>query len=480
MASLSGRISAFTTHRPTQRQIARALTSGGYSLNFLKNEDEIAQSLKTGEHDALVLDCDNGGGDIAVRALGLLASMERRPPIILLSVAANKGPILELISKFDLSNLVAKHGALRAVYPVVDEHELLVTCNKVILRDIFGIDKYVGLWGVKLFRTVLTGLDDKKALLSRFEQYVRELDCPSWIVSDILTVADELIINAIVHAPIGPDGAPKYEAAGPTPGLRLEPGEFVEVAYGCDGQRLMLSVSDNFGRLTKRTLYDYLARSFATDHLVPETKASGAGLGLTMTYRAIHQLIFNIQDRVRTEAIAGWFIRVNSGTEFRQVGKSLNVFWLPKDVERSTVAPVVYFAGSVDESTDFEQAGRASILDLRKVKLISSRGVMRWLAFVDSVQGRQVELRACPEAMVRLALSVKGMLRGLKLATVLALYQCERCHAEETSEVSLADACRLEPNDGLEAGCSHCGGALRLDDSVEDFRRLAEIVAANG
>jgi hypothetical protein len=109
-------------------------------------------------------------------------------------------------------------------------------------------------------------------------------------------------------------------------------------------------VRDNFGMLAKKTLHNYVGRGFDSAQLTPETKPGGAGLGLTMSLRSIHQLIFNIQDQVRTEVIAGWYLRVNSAGEFRQVGKSLNVFWLPKEsVPRAEGDPVDDPARAVSE-----------------------------------------------------------------------------------------------------------------------------------
>jgi hypothetical protein len=247
-----------------------------------------------------------------------------------MSVSASTAPLIALLSKHEIGNLIAKHGALRAVYPVLDERELLVTCEKVIRRDIFGITKYVGSWGIRLHSSVLRSLADKGTVLERFETYLVALDCPETIIQSIVTVGEELILNAVVHAPRTKDGTSKYASIGPQPGLVLEPEEYVQVSYGCDGQRLMLSVSDNFGMLERKTLHSYLSRGIE-GRLTPEVKPSGAGLGLTLSLRGVHQLIFNIQDHVRTEVIAGWYLRVNSSGEFRQIAKSLNVFWLPKD-----------------------------------------------------------------------------------------------------------------------------------------------------
>jgi hypothetical protein len=325
-----GLVAVLTPQRQTRRQVARALHSGGILSQFCEQPSQIAELLGR-KPELIILDCDSPTPTLLEETLSILETAGNPCPVVLLSMSANKTPLMALIQKHDIGNLVAKHGAIRAVFPVLDERELLVTCEKVIRRNIFGIDKYVGSWGVKVHHATITAIRDKAPIIGDFEQYLIALDCQETIVQGIVTVAEELILNAVVHAPRSPDGSPKYEDIGPRADLVLEPHEYVNVAYGCDGQRLMLSVTDHFGRLNKKTLHSYVSRGFEAVQLEPEGKTSGAGLGLSLSLRSIHQLIFNIQDSVRTEVIAGWYLRVSSASEFRKVSKSLNVFWLPKD-----------------------------------------------------------------------------------------------------------------------------------------------------
>jgi hypothetical protein len=320
-------VAVVTPHRQNRRQVARALHSAGITAHFFDRIEVLDQILAL-RPSITIVDCDAYDPE---QTLATVRGLDGKSSVVLLSSSADKSQLLQLVHQHDIGNLVAKHGAIRAVYPMLDERELLVTCEKVLKRNIFGIEKYIGSWGVVLHHIPLRKLADKPGVLSRFEQYLNDLDVPETITQGIITVAEELLLNAVIHAPRNPDGTPKYEHIGPRPDLVLEPHEEVTISYGCDGQRLMLAVSDNFGRLEKRTLRSYLARAFERTQLQTEDKTSGAGLGLSMSLRSIHQLVFNIQDQRRTEVIAGWYLRVNSAGEFRQVGKSLNVFWLPKD-----------------------------------------------------------------------------------------------------------------------------------------------------
>jgi hypothetical protein len=328
---ISSAIVSLVEDRRTRRQIARAIHAIGAEAHFVSTAPELCRCIdKNGSPNLFIFDCDDGRAQFEA-LLPKLNELTISTPMILLSTKWDKAPLLDLIQRYDMGSFLAKHVAIRAVYPMVDERELLVTCEKVLRRNIFGIDKYIGAFGVVLHRETIDSLAGKAAFLERFERYVTALECPSAIVPKIVTVADELIINAAVHAPHRPDGTPKYEAMGAKSNIVLEPREHIEIVYGCDGRYLMLSVSDNFGRLGRRTLYNYLSRSFQQKQLTAEGKPGGAGLGLSFTAHSIHQLVFNIQDTIRTEAIAGWYLRVLNAREFAQIEKSLNVFWLPAE-----------------------------------------------------------------------------------------------------------------------------------------------------
>jgi hypothetical protein len=331
------RVAVYTTDRNTRRQVSRALGSGRMTVLHLDSPGQIEIILGQRQAQLLVLDCDNGD---AAHAAQILTAVAARPiPVVLLSLDGDKA-LLELLEGVDVTHLIAKHGAMRvatsvsgkrAPYAVLDERELLVTCEKVLTRDIFGIEKYVGSWGVAFLKATIRSMADKAPFLTDLERYLAQLEVPGSVIPEMLTATEELIINAIVHAPRLPDGTPKYEELGPSRDIVLTASEYVDIAYGCDGQRLMVSVSDRFGTLEKRTLLTYLKRAFAP---VVEDKPGGAGLGLSMSMRSIHQLIFNVQKNKRTEAIAGWYLRFQNAQEFRQVGKSLNIFWLSEDAQQ--------------------------------------------------------------------------------------------------------------------------------------------------
>ena len=487
-------ILTFTGHRQTRRQIARTLSSGGIDADFQTDPAGVAGALGRSRPDLLIIDIDNVEQSAALEALSMNAQARTPVPTIILSMGASKAPLLDLIRRHEIANLVAKHGAIRAVHPVLDERELLVTCQKVIQRDIFGLEKYVGAWGVDIRRTTLRSLGDKNAFVPQFEAFLNELDCPTTVIPEILTVAEEFIINAMVHAPRDGQGQPKYEHLGPSPELRLQPNEHVGIAYGCDGQRLMISVTDNFGTLHKDTVYNYIAKGFGPNKTEIESKAGGAGLGLSMAFASIHQLVFNVQDKVRTEVMAGWYLRVNTALEFRQVGKSLNLFWIPADsqparparpatvarpVARPAPVPAVAapkrevparalpLTGRIDEHTELARALAHEALDLRGVNAITSRGIVQWMKFLHLRAGRPLKLVGVPDAFARVASEVAGVMKGVTVATIMCPFACAACSQEQVIEISVTEALDRAPGP-----CALCGGGLEFSALLEDYQAL--------
>lgn len=323
-------VGAMLSTPKTRKQIARALGSGAIDFLSSSSLEELEAMHQKQPFDLWMVELDATPENAAAN-IEKAAKLAAGKPLLLLSFSNSHAPIVELLRRNDVTNLISQHGAIRTSVVEFDERELLVTCKKAISGDIFGIEKYIGGWGTKLQSVTVKAMADKAPALEGLEATLRALQVSTTIVPDIVNVADELMLNAIVHAPRGPDGKQKYEHIGPQRGLTLEPSEYVSLVYGCDGQRFMLGVADNFGGLQREALYGYVSKGLTGEQLSPEQKTSGAGLGLTLAFRTIHQLVCNVHEGTRTEVIAGWYLPV-ANSEFRRMAKSFNLFWLPRSV----------------------------------------------------------------------------------------------------------------------------------------------------
>lgn len=268
-------------------------------------------------------------GDVPEATLALAQAIRRRhgdTPLLIISSDYRRALLLELFAGSSLNHCIAKQGAVSAGLPLIDETELIVTCNKLLTHDIFGIAKYIRFWGIEVAEARVRRSSEKDAVIGRIERFLGALDSHGVIARAVLTTADELIMNAIFNAPRRTDGTPKYAHLNRNDDFDLDPREEVTITYACDGRYIGISVSDNFGSLSREVIFRYLRDSIEGRAATMETKEGGAGLGIHMLSKTVTQLVFNVHPGVRTEVIALFYVR-NGPRAFKEAGRSLNIFF---------------------------------------------------------------------------------------------------------------------------------------------------------
>ena len=108
-------------------------------------------------------------------------------------------------------------------------------------------------------------------------------------------VLDEVLTNAVYHAPADPQGRPKYERYAE---VRLEQAEFVEAECGFDTEKYGVAVTDHSGRLSKETVLQRIDRHVSGMGLMDE---HGRGIHLSRVFS--DRLIINIKPGVKTEVV---------------------------------------------------------------------------------------------------------------------------------------------------------------------------------
>jgi len=240
------------------------------------------------------------------------------PRLLLVSSTADEYERLFLeLDHHSLTNVLAQDGAISAT-------DLIVTAQKLLRRDIFGLDKYFG-WGVDPTRFEIGSSKHTHELVDEVSRFATSLNVPPRLVENVETVVDELITNALYNAPVDASGAPRFAHLPRTTPVELEPGELVTLEYCCDGHTFGVSVTDPFGAMTKQQSLDYLAKCLRRTDDEPSTEKGGAGLGLYMTFGSLNHLVLNICQGVKTEVIGLIDIR-GSYRDFVQRGKSFNIF----------------------------------------------------------------------------------------------------------------------------------------------------------
>lgn len=318
-------ILAISANRNVQRHINRSLASVGLGVEHCPPRwSEIEAGLGRSPR-MCIIDLDGAPQEI----LRLLETLNRdHAEIIPLLISQTpQSPILkDQLINFSLNNVIAKHGGFRTG-EIIDENELIVTCQKLMQHDIFGVEKYLPTWNVKIHEHEVGCTDDKLVVIDELDEYLDLIDSHRGIKEAVLLVADELLMNAIFNAPRDAQGRPKYDQRDRCRPLSLEPAERARFKYACDGRYIALSVTDRFGSLDRDVILGYLRSSLEGGQAEIQDRTSGAGLGLHMVFSSITQLTFNIQKGVSTEVIALFYAR--SGTlAFKTSGRSLNIFYL--------------------------------------------------------------------------------------------------------------------------------------------------------
>ncbi len=299
-----------------QKALYRILRSTRSALEFSHDLDESRQRLARGGYHMLLVDYDNLG-DQGAPFLQEVAATYPNVLILVLSQESSKDRLVELFGAGFLTNLIAKNTA-------IESDEIVVTVEKIIRDDLFGMEKYLT-WGVEPELHTITNSRAKDDVLEQLEAFGSYLGLNSRLIRLALGVADEFVMNAVYNAPVDADGNRKYATTARTERVDLEPREYVELRYACDGRHLALSVTDYFGSLTVDTIQRYLAKCFAAGDDQIGSESAGAGMGFYYILTSLSQFVINIDPGKKTEMI-GLLDVSGSYRNFAERAKSFHIF----------------------------------------------------------------------------------------------------------------------------------------------------------
>lgn len=183
-----------------------------------------------------------------------------------------------------------------------DDDEFISSATKALRGDVFGLQKYFP-WGVTTFTVLVKSYEDKTKAIDIMMSYAQMAGVRGPVRDRVQLVADELMMNALYHAPTDEAGNELYLGKTQKELAQLRDISPIEVQYGCSGHYFGISVRDGFGSLTRIKALDYLNR-VGTDRARIEEKKGGAGLGLISVMQSVSKLIFNLDPGYSTEAIA--------------------------------------------------------------------------------------------------------------------------------------------------------------------------------
>lgn len=135
-------------------------------------------------------------------------------------------------------------------------------------------------------------------------------------------LADEMIMNAMYAAPRDESGRPRY-AHRRREAIELDPRECPTLGYGCDGSRLVVSVSDPFGRLLRNDVFSGIHRGLATGQM--DTRGGGSGLGMVLMHNTAKIVLFEVVPG-RTTQVTGIIDLESRSQRVKQMPTSVYFF----------------------------------------------------------------------------------------------------------------------------------------------------------
>lgn len=185
----------------------------------------------------------------------------------------------------------------------LDDDEFIASATKTLGHDLFGLHKYFP-WGTTTFSMRVNNYEEKTEAISIIMQYAEAAGMRGPVRERIQLACDELMMNALYHAPVDEQGRERYRDKSRKELTKLSDVSPTQVQYGCSGRYFGVSVRDAFGSLNRSKILDYLTRISQGVSATIETKTTGAGLGIISVAQSVSKLIYNIIPGVSTEVIA--------------------------------------------------------------------------------------------------------------------------------------------------------------------------------
>ena len=239
--------------------------------------------LKEKHVDLIISDINMPG----MKGYELLRMVKEKYPLIktALITSYNTDDYVRMAKENNIANIITKSTPFN-----FDEFNSVV--HSLVTENIFGLENYL-LPDWKLINEFQ--LDKSSDIGCTEEQILSDISKFYEPEPYIQILLEELITNAIYHAPLDDDGNVKYEKHS---NITLAESEVVKIQLGMDAQKFGVSVVDTSGNLTKERVLYKLDRHIHGEGILDEN-----GRGLHMSRLYADRLIINIKKDVTTEVI---------------------------------------------------------------------------------------------------------------------------------------------------------------------------------
>jgi hypothetical protein len=299
-----------------EKDLANRTDLTAWTLASVTTPDELINQVPAGDHAVLLLDWSLRTPDWESALTDMLSGTLTCTPIIVVQDSNNT------VEGCWIDASVYRHVVSAEV--LRDDFLLPVTLNKLFSDNPFGLEPYLT-EGIEPVREVVSHTRQKYGQLEVIERFCELSGVPQRMAMVVVSVVDELLMNAVYHAPVTADGQRRYASRPRSESVELDFHERVELRYACDDRVMAVGITDRFGSLGIDTIGDTIVRCVRGETNPASTTGQGAGLGLYTVFSGVSHLIFNIEPGKRTEVIALLDI-TSSYRDIIGVPTSLNIF----------------------------------------------------------------------------------------------------------------------------------------------------------
>ena len=254
-----------------------------YDFHIASNGTEALAQVADRNFDLVISDINMPG----MKGPELLAEIRRRNPAIktLLMTAYNIDDYIHMAKEYSISNIIPKTVPF-------NYEEMKAVIEGILTGDVFGLERYLLPRHTVAGTYTIRSSGDGAAVR---EELTRMIGEKFGKPGDLKLILDEMITNAIYHAPAARDGEPKYREYMP---VSLSPDEYVFVTWGWDGEKYGVAILDRQGRLTRETVLYKIDR-----HVRGEGMLDDSGRGIHMSRLFADRMVINIKPGQTTEII---------------------------------------------------------------------------------------------------------------------------------------------------------------------------------
>lgn len=254
-----------------------------YFVQTADNGEEAMAMLTQTKYDLVISDINMPG----ISGPKLLADIRKKYPgtRVVLITAYNVDEYIRVAKENSITNIIPKTVPFNFT-------ELDAIVSGLLSGEIFGLPRYLLQDNTILDKTWIKSTQDAR---NSRERIVEIFNSKFGTSGDMKLIFDEIVTNAIYHAPTLNDGSEKYQEFSD---VTLEPNEFIYVECGFDREKYAISITDYQGRLSKETVLYKIDRQITGEGLLDDS-----GRGIHMSRLFADRMIINIEPNKRTEVI---------------------------------------------------------------------------------------------------------------------------------------------------------------------------------